>query len=484
MEPLAAHTPSPEARPPGASSRREAVFRDPPPRDDEARALRVEIARALVRAPSLPVALPRFQLTLCDVQVDRRAVELLVGHEAPVAALRVEPADRGDALVTLRAPGAPSAVVRVTVREVHPVAARYARQLAVMAERVQAAVTAEAWAQASALAKTLREIPAGVPLGFFRQLVAGLDHPEGLIRTGFLCNQDCGICWQDRGWGRHPPSQVLRWIEDLRAAHATSVIFSGGEPTLDPSLEDYVRHARALGFTQVTLETNAIQCAKPGRAERLRDAGVTTAFVSLHSPDAETSDAITRAPGTHARTVKGAHALLSAGVPVKFNAVMTQEGLAHLAALPDFLHREFAPYGPLLRGLMLSYPTEPYDPSLAPSIVPEPATLRRSLRAALDRAFALGLTPEGLDGPCGPPLCAFGADPRVASLRPVPEPVDFRRHLPRCEGCAVRGACFGVRIADVAVYGDACAEPLAEVPAGLQNERGSVAAATDPRADS
>ena len=47
-------------------------------------------------------------------------------------------------------------------------------------------------------------------MGFYRQLVAGLDHAEGLIRTGFLCNQDCGICWQDRAWGRHTPEQVLK----------------------------------------------------------------------------------------------------------------------------------------------------------------------------------------------------------------------------------------------------------------------------------
>lgn len=466
MEPLAAHVPSPDARAPGASSRREAVFRDPPPRDDEARALRVAIAQCLVRAPTLPVELPRFQLTLCDVQVDRHAIELMVGHDAPVAALRIERAREPRELVALRTPNTPQRAVTVTVREVHAVAARYTRQLTVMAERVQAAVTDDAWARASALAKTLREIPTGVPMGFYRQLVAGLDHAEGLIRTGFLCNQDCGICWQDRAWGRHSPDQVLRWIEDLRDAGATALILSGGEPTLDPRLTDYIRHARALGFTQVTLETNAIQCAKPGLAERLRDAGVTTAFVSLHSADAETSDAITRAPGTHARTVKGAHALLTAGLPVKFNAVMTQEGIAHLDALPDFLHREFSAYGDRVLGLMLSYPTEPYDASLAPSIVPEPVTLRRVLRATLDRAFALGLNPHGLDGPCGPPLCAFGADPRVTSLQPVPEPVDFRRHLPRCEGCAVRAACFGVRIADVAVYGDACAEPLAARPAG------------------
>jgi hypothetical protein len=129
-------------------------------------------------------------------------------------------------------------------------------------------------------------------------------------------------------------------------------------------------------------------------------------------------------------------------------------------ALPDFIHGEFGRHGNLLRKLMLSYPTDPYDQSLIPAIVPEPRKLRRVLRATLERAFALGLVPEGLDGPCGPPLCAFDADPRVTTLRPIPEALAFRQYLPGCDGCAVRAACFGCRTADVALYGDACAEPM------------------------
>lgn len=442
----------------------QAVFRDPPSFDGEAKSLREAIAKALVRAPRLPVELPAFRLTLCDVAVDRRGIELRVGHEAPVAALRIE-AMKGDAVVSLRrGPDDVAPAVKVTVREVHPSAKTHARALETMAERVQRAVTAAQWEEARALAKRLRSLPVGVPMGFYRQVVAGLEQPEGLIRTGFLCNQDCGLCWQDREWGGYDAEQILRWIEDLYAAGARSLIISGGEPTLDASLDRYLRHARALGFTQVTLETNAIQCSKPGVAERLRDAGLTSAFVSLHSGDAATSDAITRAPGTHARTVRGALALLSAGVPVKFNAVMSLEGLDHLAALPDFIDGTFGAHREKLLGLMLSYPTEPYDPALSPAIVPEPVKLRRVLRETLDRAFDLGLRPQGLDGPCGPPLCAFGADPRVTALRPVPGPLEFRQHLPACDGCAVRFACFGVRTADVDLYGAACATPLTQRP--------------------
>ncbi len=451
------------ARAPGEGSHRPVTFRDPPPLTDRARALQEKVAAALVRAPSLPVALPAFGLSLLEVRADRRALELVAGIESPVAALRFE---RVKELTPLGSNTPGTAPVRVTVRALHDATARrFERELLAMAERVRASLTPARWDEAWSHARALAELPVGVPMGFYRQLVAGVERPEALVRTGFLCNQDCGICWQDRAWGRFDADQVVTWIEDLYAAGARSLIVSGGEPTLDPALERYVRHARSIGYAEVTLETNAVQLAKPGLAARLRDAGVTAAFVSLHSARAEVSDAITRAPGTHARTVRGLKNLFDAGLTVKLNAVMTGEGLRCLSELPDFIDREFGAWRGQLLGLMLSLPTQPWDAALVAQVAPEPATLRRELRRTIDRAIALGLNPHGLDGPCGPPLCAFGADPRVASLAPVPEPVDFRAHLAPCAGCAVRDACFGVRTSDAALYGEACVEPLRERPA-------------------
>ena len=97
--------------------------------------------------------------------------------------------------------------------------------------------------------------------------------------------------------------------------------------------------------------------------------------------------------------------------------------------------------------------------------MPDPVRLRAVLRRTIERAFALGIAVRGLDGPCGPPLCAFGADPRIASLKPVPEQLDGRVHIAACDRCAVRDACFGIRIADYEIYGAACAAPLASSPA-------------------
>ncbi len=426
------------------------AFRDPPSVEAEAASMKRALAQALVNAPSLPVHLPAFGLSLLDVNGDKRHLEIVLGKRDPVARLKLG-WDKAHGKAT------------VEVCPTAPEAQRWAKAFEAMAARLVLSTTAERWERATAIAKDLAGLPVGVPLGFFRQLVAGMDPPEGLVRTGFGCNQDCGMCWQGRDWGRYGPEQVLRWIEDLWAAGARSLIVSGGEPMLDPELLRYVERARSLGFSWVTLETNAIQASKPGFASRLAKAGVTQAFVSLHSGDPAVSDAITRAPGTHERTVRGIQALLDAGIPVVLNAVMTAEGIDKLGELPDFIHDTFGRH-PKLQSLMISYPTMPFERALLGTIVPDPARLRAALRRAIDRAFVLGIVVRGLDGPCGPPLCAFDADERIISGKPIPGPVEFRRKLPACERCAVQSACFGVRHVDVEMFGETSVAPLERWP--------------------
>jgi hypothetical protein len=111
-------------------------------------------------------------------------------------------------------------------------------------------------------------------------------------------------------------------------------------------------------------------------------------------------------------------------------------------------------------GLTLSYPVAPFDRALLGAVLPKPTRLRDVLGTTVERALAAGVELRGLDGPCGPPLCAFAADPRVTRCEPVPGRVGFRRHLPACARCAVRAACFGVSDAAIELYGESCVQPL------------------------
>ena len=289
-----------------------------------------------------------------------------------------------------------------------------------------------------------------------RQIVAGISPVTGLVRTGFLCNQDCVMCWQDRGWGADGRVDVRPWIDELRAEGATALIVSGGEPTLDPDLLAVLRHAAAAGFRSISVETNAVLLARPGAAARLREAGATEALVSLHSSDPGVSDAITRAPGTHARTVAGIGALLDAGVAVFLNAVLTRHALPSLPSLPGFIVQEF---GTRPR-LTLSYPVHPFRHDDLPRVLPALAELRAVVPAALRRAAALGLELGGVDGPCGLPLCALETGAHAAPRPPVPSSVPDRTHLPPCDACEARLSCFGVTRTTAELFGETAVLPF------------------------
>jgi anaerobic ribonucleoside-triphosphate reductase activating protein len=101
---------------------------------------------------------------------------------------------------------------------------------------------------------------AGTPLATRPLQVGGLtpftsiDYPGQLAAVVFVqgCPWRCGYCHnphlQPRGAGHGP-----RWSEVLellrrRAGLLDAVVFSGGEPTLDPALPQTIAEVRALGF--------------------------------------------------------------------------------------------------------------------------------------------------------------------------------------------------------------------------------------------
>ena len=417
-------------------------FRDGASFDARGRELRAAIALELARAPEVPLALPHLGVTLSAITVDRRGIELGFGLPDTVAVIRFE--RDGD-------------LPRVAVRERRPDAARIRKTLALLADRLAKGTDAARWSRAWSLAVELRATPEGVELESMRQVVGGVSPPTGIVRTGFDCNQDCGLCWQGRDWGTIGTERLREWIEDLARGGVRRLIISGGEPTLDRALPDHIRFARGLGFEHVVLETNAILLAKEGRAQELADAGLSAAFVSLHSCDAEISDRITGAPGTHRRTIAGVRALLDAGVRVNLNAVMVTEALPTLPSLPGFIREAF---DGRIGALMLSEPATPANPQARGDARAHPNEIREALVGALESAATHGVSLQGLTGPCGPVLCQLG-ERAPAFAAPKPERVSFRRHVDACGECRLKDGCFGPREDELRSFGEDWLRPFA-----------------------
>src|SRR5690349_14564718 len=84
-----------------------------------------------------------------------------------------------------------------------------------------------------------------------------------------------------------------------RALGYDAVSFTGGEPTIRRDLLPLLRHAKALGYGDVKVQSNGLLFAEPANVERLLDAGVTRFHVSIHTHDPEAYDALVRREGTY-----------------------------------------------------------------------------------------------------------------------------------------------------------------------------------------
>src|SRR4029079_8158543 len=66
------------------------------------------------------------------------------------------------------------------------------------------------------------------------------------IRVQFACNQACEFCFVSTHLP-DPPHSAVWTAMDEAAREGAHVALSGGEPTLNPRLPEYLRHARRAG---------------------------------------------------------------------------------------------------------------------------------------------------------------------------------------------------------------------------------------------
>ncbi len=305
----------------------------------------------------------------------------------------------------------------------------------------------------------------------------GVEVSEPTSRLGIIyrCNQVCTFCELADMNVELAPEKVRAAIAQSRARGSTRLIITGGEPTLSPHLLDYVAEARAQGFSQIELQTNAVLLDKPGLAQALRDAGLTSAQVSLHGPDGALSDALTAAPGTHRRTLGGIDHLLAAGVRVLLNHLVFKD-VCHL--LGDFVALAETRWGAHRDRLTLQFHSPRNEfPTRAEALrhVPRYSEYAGPLRAAIDRARTFGFAVHDLGDPTGiPSLCVLGADPTYLGPLLAQQPrfhqweQDWLTRVPACATCDAAKVCMGVPKHYVALHGDAEFSPLTLAPRPLE----------------
>ena len=161
----------------------------------------------------------------------------------------------------------------------------------------------------------------------------GIPQDQGLDPTDDgMRNERCPFCnvpMEDYTELTPDDAIVDAQLDAFIAAGDQTLTISGGEPTLlRKRLLRLVERARAGGIQFVEVQTNAVLIDE-GYANEMRDAGVTSAFVSLLSHVPELHDELAGLEGAFPKCIRGIKAALDVGIRVARNPV-TARSTQHL----------------------------------------------------------------------------------------------------------------------------------------------------------
>jgi MoaA/NifB/PqqE/SkfB family radical SAM enzyme len=283
---------------------------------------------------------------------------------------------------------------------------------------------------------------------------------ECILRTNYRCNEDCLFCFVDTHCAGPSDDVIERSIETIKqSGKKISIIsISGGEPTLNPRLEEFLDMLRDVNAAEVCLQTNAVLLSDPAMAARMAAVGVDSAFVSLHSHDAVVSDLITGRHGAFHKTIQGIENLLAHGIFVYLSHVINS---FNYATLPDFV--DFVGANLKAAPIVFSFAAPHTDEIMLGGAIPRLSRVRGPLKSALDMCLDMKIPFSGLPGMCGLPLCIPGPNLRYFPDIHLVDQDSLQGVMHKnagCSGCSLNRWCYGVRVLYVNKYGDAELEPV------------------------
>jgi MoaA/NifB/PqqE/SkfB family radical SAM enzyme len=273
---------------------------------------------------------------------------------------------------------------------------------------------------------------------------------DEVVRINFQCNQSCTFCFVSTHLPPATDEAIEAAIRDA-GARGSRILVSGGEPTINARVVEWVRLAKSVTAREVSLQTNAVRLDDARLVADLERAGLDEAFVSLHGCTPETSDAVTEAPGTFARTVAGIDNLYASAIRVTLNFVVCEKNRHELPAYVRFVATRWPRALLNVSFVAPSADVVPRDRGL----VPRYTDVMPALAEAIREARRLDVELCGFESMCGIPLCLVPEgfdDFALVDIPPGSDGGEFVR-AEACDGCKYRPSCYGVRRGYAELYG-------------------------------
>ncbi len=267
---------------------------------------------------------------------------------------------------------------------------------------------------------------------------------DAIVRINFHCNQACAFCFVST----HLPPATDAAIEAvIRAAgqRGSRIVLSGGEPTLNSRLTDWIRLATQVSTLPVCLQTNAVRLDNAELCRAVVHAGVRQAFVSLHGATPAVGDAVTDTPGTFVRTLVGLDNLYAHAVELVLNFVLCE---ANLHEFPAFIRLVAARWPKALANYSFVAPSTDLVPKET-RLIPKYSDMLPALSEGLRLAQEMGVQVVGFESMCGLPLCLLPDtfDRAQLQLTAIPDGFDEGAFVraSACTQCDYNTRCFGLR---------------------------------------
>ena len=159
------------------------------------------------------------------------------------------------------------------------------------------------------------------------------------VKIGFKCNNFCRFCVQGnkRFYIPRENHNAIKKILKKNAGRCDSVVFTGGEPTMQSAFLELVSFAADNDYKVIQIQTNARAFHDKKFCKRTIAAGATEFSPALHGHIPELHDYLTRSPGSFRETATGILNLKELGMYVGTNTVITRSNFRHLPEIARLL---------------------------------------------------------------------------------------------------------------------------------------------------
>jgi MoaA/NifB/PqqE/SkfB family radical SAM enzyme len=132
--------------------------------------------------------------------------------------------------------------------------------------------------------------------------------------------------------------EAKKWLLFFRKKGMEGVDFTGGEPTIRNDLAELISYARQIGYKTICIITNGLRLAEEAFLVKLIENGLNDILFSLHGPNREIHENLTRSPGSFDKLISAIQHAVKRGIKIRSNTVVNGVSYRYLSQTADLLY--------------------------------------------------------------------------------------------------------------------------------------------------